>query len=505
MILKIKSKILCAFLTASLALSPVCMAPAWAADEQDVESEADSWRYQDGEIIAEEDVSFTDADEELLEDYNAQMGSSQEEEQTEESEMSAQSATKKNKYWTWGGGKYKRGPGYLKGIDVSYWQGSIDWKKVKKAGVDFAIIRCGYGPNKSSKDDSRFAGNVAGCEKYGIPYGVYIYSYAHTVSQAKDEADHAIRLLKKNKCKLSYPVYYDLEDRQVARASNATIVKMANAFCKKLSKKGYAPGVYANLSWWETKLSKFKHYDRWVAQWNKKCTYTKDYSIWQCTSSAGVKGISGRVDANLLMIPKARMDDYMRYSGVRYTLVEENGNTYAVDSWGNKVKNKFIKIEHYTYGFGKDGIMVKDRKCTLKHKTYILDRKGRAYINKSKTLKDAPYYSKKGKGKIGTLKKGTKFYVLRTSGDWSKMADGNWIKTSLTKKTVRYPDIEPSKTVNYKAVVKEKTASYSGPSRKYIKKKTFKKGVTVKVIGTYKKWSKVSTGQWLPTKKLRKK
>ena len=83
-----------------------------------------------------------------------------------------------------------------KGLDVSHHQGKIDWEKVSKSDVDFVIIRCGYGNNLTSQDDKYFAQNVAGCEKYNIPYGIYIYSYALSKSDAKSEANHVLRLIK---------------------------------------------------------------------------------------------------------------------------------------------------------------------------------------------------------------------------------------------------------------------------------------------------------------------
>ena len=102
------------------------------------------------------------------------------------------------------------------------------------------------------------------------------------------------------------------------------------------------------------------------------------------------------------------------------------------------------------------------------------------------------------------MKKGKSFYVLRTSGKWSQMANGYWIKTILTNKTAVYPEIKPSVTVRYKAKLKKKTRSRSGPSTNYLKKKVFKKNKTVTVVGTYGGWSKISSGQWLPSSKLRK-
>lgn len=92
-----------------------------------------------------------------------------------------------------------------KGIDISYHNGTINWDKVKNSDVDFVIIRCGYGDNYTSQDDEKWLENVQACESRGIPYGVYIYSYAENVAQAQSEADHVLRLIRGHK--LSYPVF----------------------------------------------------------------------------------------------------------------------------------------------------------------------------------------------------------------------------------------------------------------------------------------------------------
>lgn len=576
MIFNKSSKIIAAVLTAALALSPVFVTPISATDGQEVEMEASSWRYQDGEIIEEDNVDLSeDYEDPLFEDYNAQMGSSMKE-QTEESvpeetkdesaavitpeentnqgesvevpdqTMEAEALTEEpieapatveapaemqesavideapaaaetsaepgvyaaatGKYWSW---PYKdktivSDGGTLKGIDVSVWQGNINWAEVKRAGVDFAILRCGFGSNTKSNDDSRFDDNVKGCVRNGIPYGVYLYSYANTVAKANSEADHALRLLKDNNCRLQYPVYYDLEDERVDDASNATIRKIANTFCNKLSTNGYPAGVYANLSWWNKQLSGFNGYDKWVAQWSDRCTYSQSYSIWQCTSKASVSGISGSVDANLLMCSRNAMDQYMNLMRVTYSFQTIDGKTYLVGSDGSIIRNTFFRYGAYLYGFDPDGVMAYGKSFWIGNKGYILDSQGRAYINKSKTKKKASYYAKAGSGKKGTLKKGRSFYVLRTSGKWSQMANGYWVKTSLTKKTSVYPTITPSTKTNYKAKLKKKTVSRSGPSNSYIKKKTFKKNRKVTVIGTYGSWSKISSGQWLPSSRLKR-
>lgn len=199
------------------------------------------------------------------------------------------------------------------GIDVSAHQGKIDWAKVKAAGVDFAIIRCGYGSDYSSQDDAQFLANVKGAMGNGIAIGVYLYSYAYTTSMAQSEANHVLRLLDKaglDPSDLALPVYYDLEnevdgkpgvkaeDDKVHYVSNSMLASIAETFADAVSAKGFVPGVYANLNWWNNFLtsSKFEQWDRWVAQYNTECDYEGNYSIWQCMSNGSVDGISGNCD-----------------------------------------------------------------------------------------------------------------------------------------------------------------------------------------------------------------
>lgn len=184
------------------------------------------------------------------------------------------------------------------GIDVSQWQGVIDWEQVKASGIDFAIIRCGYGKNYSEQDDLYWQRNVSECERLGIPYGVYIYSYATDIASAKSEAEHVLRLIEGHN--LSYPVYFDMEDNSTL---NSDLAAIAETFCTTVSNAGYPVGVYANLYWWNTYLTdaRFSQWYRWVAQYNSSCDYAGDYSIWQYSSKGSVPGISGEVDMNYLI------------------------------------------------------------------------------------------------------------------------------------------------------------------------------------------------------------
>ncbi len=186
----------------------------------------------------------------------------------------------------------------LKGIDVSHHQGKIDWDKVKSQ-IDYAILSVGYGDNITSQDDKQFHRNAKECTRLGIPFGVYIYSYAASIVQAKSEADHVLRLIKGYK--LDYPVYYDLEDAgTTGKCSNKLIADMAEVFCNAIGKAGYWAGIYANTSWFTNKLtdSRFNKWVKWVAQYNTTCTYKGKHDMWQYASDGRVNGISGNVDMN---------------------------------------------------------------------------------------------------------------------------------------------------------------------------------------------------------------
>lgn len=197
----------------------------------------------------------------------------------------------------------------LKGIDVSKHNGTVDWDAVKKAGYgDFIIIRCGIGSDYSNQDDTKFLENVKACEANGIPYGIYLYSYALNTNDAKSEAAHAIRLAKKCGANFKYGVWFDMEDadgykKNHGMPSNATLVDICYTFCELVEKAGYYTGVYASLSWLNNQLagSKLDRFDKWVAQWNNndKSSYGKAHSIWQYTSSLVIGG--KRFDANKLM------------------------------------------------------------------------------------------------------------------------------------------------------------------------------------------------------------
>jgi GH25 family lysozyme M1 (1,4-beta-N-acetylmuramidase) len=251
---------------------------------------------------------------------------------------------------------------FEKGVDISKWNGTIDFKKLKNE-VDFVIIRCGYGTNKTSHDDKKFETYVKGCRDNDIPYGIYLYSYATSLTNAKSEGQHALRLVKL--CSSwntapSLPIFYDMEDSSQAKTSASLKGQMAKAFCDILENAGYKTGIYANKYWFNDYLtnSYFNNVIKWVAQYNTKCTYNKSYAIWQCTSTAKVSGISGNCDYNYMI-----EDIYVKQKNV-------SSLTYST-----------IADQKYTGSAVKPSITVKDgNKVLTKDKDYSIE-----YVNNTKT------------------------------------------------------------------------------------------------------------------------
>lgn len=187
----------------------------------------------------------------------------------------------------------------MKGIDVSRHQGVINWDAVY-GNIDYAIIRCGFGNDETSQDDTQWYNNANACTRLGIPFGVYIYSYATNTVMAESEANHVLRLI--NGYNLDFPVYLDMEDSIQANLSASERGTIASTFCNIIQNAGYEVGIYANRNWWENYLTDLafnnSSWHKWVAQYNSSCTYAGNYTMWQYTSSGNVNGINGRVDLN---------------------------------------------------------------------------------------------------------------------------------------------------------------------------------------------------------------
>lgn len=184
------------------------------------------------------------------------------------------------------------------GIDVSVWQGKIDWDKVGKTNVDYAIIRAGYG-DLSTQKDKYFEANMEGAKKAGIDRGVYWYSYADSPEDAVLEAEACYEVIKDYQ--FEYPVYFDIEDPIFASMSNQEVTAIVNAFCNTLQDKGYYVGIksYANFLNLRIDPSVYSSFDVWVAHYGvSKPSFKNHFNMWQFTNEGKIDGINGYINLN---------------------------------------------------------------------------------------------------------------------------------------------------------------------------------------------------------------
>lgn len=191
-----------------------------------------------------------------------------------------------------------------RGIDVSKYQGNIDWGAVAASGINFAIIRVGYRGSSSGAliQDPYFKKNISGATKAGIKVGLYFFTQAVNEAEAVEEASMAMSLA--SGYKVTYPIFIDTESASNGRAnglSKSARTAVVKAFCQTVRNGGYKAGVYASKSWYVNQLnaSALNGYCIWVAQYNSSCTYSGKYDMWQYSSKGSVSGIKGNVDMNI--------------------------------------------------------------------------------------------------------------------------------------------------------------------------------------------------------------
>ena len=191
-----------------------------------------------------------------------------------------------------------------KGIDVSKWNGNINWRSVKNSGVDYVIIRAGYG---TSTIDPKFKTYIEGAKSVGLKIGVYWFSYATTPNNAAIEAQACLNAISPYKSSVTYPVFFDFEYDSVRYANNNGVKvtrdlasRMATSFLNKVESKGYTSGIYTNKDFSSTYFTSdlINSNNMWVAQYSSTNTFGKPYSMWQYSEKGSVPGISGYVDMN---------------------------------------------------------------------------------------------------------------------------------------------------------------------------------------------------------------
>lgn len=226
----------------------------------------------------------------------------------------------------------------VKGIDISYANRNLDFAKLKSAGVKFAIIRTGY----RQKTDDLFDDHMQGAIAAGLDVGAYCYCMATSPAEARKEAEYAVSLLKPYK--LTYPVFYDMEDASLFDLSRTKLTNIAVAFLETVANAGYRAGLYANPSWLENKLNRdriLEKYDLWLAHWtgspNTPSKYQYGQTMWQWGAEE-LTGSNGKIDGDVCYV------DYPAIIG------EDNGNDS--EQGGGYVPQKgdavlFIGGRHY--------------------------------------------------------------------------------------------------------------------------------------------------------------
>lgn len=193
------------------------------------------------------------------------------------------------------------------GIDVSTYQGKVDWLRVKQAGIQFAMLRVVSGKMNNMIPDGQFYNNIRGAKLNGIKVGVYRYGYATTVEEARQEANKVIQTIKASGYKLDCPVAYDLEGIEQGALSKSELTAIINEFKKVIESNGYQFMIYANLYWLQSKIEmhKFSQDDVWIARYRDNTPNLGhgyngpgNVTMWQYTSEGNVPGISGAVDMN---------------------------------------------------------------------------------------------------------------------------------------------------------------------------------------------------------------
>ena len=191
------------------------------------------------------------------------------------------------------------------GIDVSKWNKEIDWKRVKDAGVEFAIIRCGYRGSKTGAlvEDPYFEKNIKGAQEAGVRVGIYFFTQAVTPVEAVEEASMVLTLCRDYQ--IAFPMYIDTEgaggNGRADGLDKENRTAVIRAFCETIENAGFTAGVYASKNWLENRLeaSELSGYQIWLAQYARSATYEGDYGMWQYTSAGTVDGISTLVDFNV--------------------------------------------------------------------------------------------------------------------------------------------------------------------------------------------------------------
>lgn len=326
----------------------------------------------------------------------------------------------------------------IKGIDVSEFQGFINWDKVKADGIEFAILKLAniYDYDTNYKD-SKFDTNYKEAKKRGIKIGAYIYNYCNTVDTLKKGLEWAIGKLDGRK--LDLPLYLDMEDKDIQGETKASLTEQCNEFAKYVESKGYRAGVYANVNWLKNELNP-NDFDKdisvWVAQYYKECQYTGKYDIWQYASNGKVSGISGNCDMNYLY-----NEDIIKEPGSTENTdkksVDELAQEVIDGKWGDgEARKKKLEDAGYDYDAVQDRVnemLAKPKKSVAEVAKDVIAGKYGNGDNRKKKLEAEGYDYDEVQAKVNQLLGAnvTKTYTVKSGDTLSGIASK--YKTTVNK------------------------------------------------------------------------
>ena len=326
----------------------------------------------------------------------------------------------------------------IKGIDVSEFQGNINWDKVKADGIEFAILKLGniYDYDANYKD-SKFDTNYKNARANGIKIGAYIYNYCNTIDTLKKGLEWAIKKLEGKE--LDLPFYLDMEDKDIQGETKETLTNQCNEFAKYVESKGYRAGVYANVNWLKNELNP-NDFDKdisvWVAQYYKECQYTGKYDIWQYASNGKVSGISGNCDMNYLY-----NEDIIKESGSTENTdkksVDELAQEVINGKWGDgEARKKKLEDAGYNYNAVQDRVnemLAKPKKSIAEVAKDVIAGKYGNGDNRKKKLEAEGYDYDEVQAKVNQLLGAnvTKTYTVKSGDTLSGIASK--YKTTVAK------------------------------------------------------------------------
>lgn len=233
-----------------------------------------------------------------------------------------------------------------KGIDLSCWQENVNYNELKKQGIEFAIIRIGYGKNKSQKD-KLFETHYEGLKNAGIKIGIYHYSYLTSIEAGKQEAENCLYFL--NGRKIDLPIFIDLEENRTAKLGKENVTKASIEFCNTIKNAGYEAGVYANLNWFLNYVNPYEiiknDFKIWLAQWNDKITADFNVDFWQYTSKGQINGINGNVDLDYQLLQENNEKPIENKK-----TIEELAKEVIEGKWGNG-QERYDRLTNAGYNY----------------------------------------------------------------------------------------------------------------------------------------------------------